>query len=148
MINLLEKFWLPISIVMVLATLTFLFLFPAIAQPLMWIVIIAGIAVAVVLAVNRHYRKYLQEHYSRGKLMRNAGLDILGILLAIGCAIWLAGIIAARVVPAATNAIESVQPGIGYLAGIVAGLISALAVGLGVGFFVRWVWGKLMARVS
>ncbi len=148
MIKTLEKYWLPISIGMVFATLASLFLWPAIAQPLIWIVIIAGIGVAVVLAVNRHYRKYLQEHHSRGKLVRNAGLDILGILLAIGSAIWLAGIVAARVVPTAANTFESIKPGMGLGGGIIAGLISALAVGLGVGFLVRWVWGKLMARVS
>ncbi len=114
----------------------------------MWIVILAGIAVAVVLAVNRHYRKYLQGHHSRGKLVRNAGLDVLEILLAIGGAIWLAGIVAARVVSAAADAIESIQPGMGYLAGIVAGLISALVIGLGVGLLVRWIWGKMMVGLN
>jgi hypothetical protein len=148
MIKTLENFWAPISIVLIFAILASLFLWPAIAQPLMWIVIIFGTSVAVILAVNRHYRKYLQGNHDRMKLVRNVSLDVLGILLAIGGAIWLAGIVAARVVPAAANAIESVQPGMGYLAGIVAGLISALAVGLGVGFLVRWVWGKLMARLS
>jgi hypothetical protein len=148
MIKIIEKYWAPISVLLIVAILASLFLWPAIAQPLMWIVILVGTAVAVVLAVNRHYRKYLQGHHDPLKLVRNAGLDILGILLAIGGAIWLAGIVAARVVPTAANAFESIKPGMGSAGGIIAGLISALIVGLGVGFFIRWIWGKLMARVS
>jgi hypothetical protein len=148
MINKFGNFWFPISIVLLLSTIALLFLFPAAAQPLMCIVIIAGTAVAVVLAVNRHYQKYRQGHRNVWKLVRNASLDALGILFAIGGAIWLAGIVAEKVVPIAANKIESIRLGMGYFAGVVAGLLSASAVGLGVGLLVRWAWGKLMARLS
>jgi hypothetical protein len=82
----------------------------------------------------------------RGK--RDQFIRKLGILLAIGGAIWLAGIVAAQVIPAASETIESMRPGTGLWGGIIAGLISALAIGLGVGFSVRWAWGKVMARLN
>jgi hypothetical protein len=142
--EIMEKSLYPVSITLIPAAILSLFLYPAAAQPLMGCAIVTGIGAAVIFTVNRHYRKYIQGHRNRGKLLRNVGLDVLGILLAVGGAIWLADRIATEVSPGAAKAVESIQPGTGSIAGIVAGLLSALSVGLGIGFSARWIWGKLM----
>jgi hypothetical protein len=93
MVPFLTKYWAHISIAIIIITLAAFFIWPAIIQLLTVIIIIAGTGVAIVLAVDRNYRKYIQDHYSRIKLVRNAGLDVIGILLTIGCSIWLAGVL-------------------------------------------------------
>jgi hypothetical protein len=143
-----EIYFPSIMMVLIFTVIISLLLWPFISQPLIWLVVIAGAGVSAVLAINRHYRKYAQEHHNRLKFVRNACLDILGILLAIGGAIWLAGIVAAQVVPAASRTFESLQPGTGNTAGIIVGLIAALGVGLGVGSLIQWIWRKLMARLE
>jgi hypothetical protein len=143
----LMKLFAPICIVLIIATIASLFLRPNAAPTLMWITILSGIAVSVILAVDRQYKRYLKEHHSRAKLVRNAGVDILGILLTIGVAIWLAGFVAALIFPAAASAGESVSPGMGNVIGILSGLVSAMAVGLGVGFLFHWIMGKLLVRL-
>lgn len=143
-----SKFYFLAFIALSLVILSVPFFWPAITQPLMWIVIIAGTAGSIVITVDRHYRKYLQGNRNFYKLLRNAGVDVFGILLTIGCAIWLAGDIVGKVVPAVANAFELLHPGIGFITGIIAGLICALIIGLVVGLVIRWVWGKLMARLN
>jgi hypothetical protein len=148
MLNFLRKYWTLIFIALIIITLSTLFIWPAIIPLLAWFITIAGTGVVIVFTVTRHYRKYLQDHHSRIKLVRNAGLDVLGILLTIGSAIWLAGVIAGIMVPVVTNAVESMLSGMGTSVGIIIGVIISLGIGFGVGLLVRWISRKLMARLN
>ncbi len=148
MIKLVHKYWIPFSVVILLATLASLLLWPAITQPMAWIIVIIGAGVAVIESINHHYLKYINLHHSRGKLVRNAAIDVLGILITIILCIWMAVTITAQLTPPLANAIEKAIPGTGFLTGVIAGLVFALGIGFVVGFFIRWIWGRVMAKLE
>ena len=130
------------------AALALPFLRPAAARPLALIVVILGILTTVIQAFIGHYRQYVNVHRNTWKLARNAAVDILGILLAVGAAILLGTTAARQVVSPACVAFESLSAGTGYVAGTIAGLAAALAAGSGAGFVIRWIWGKMMAKLD
>ncbi|MGB7538827.1 MAG: hypothetical protein WBM17_09825 [Anaerolineales bacterium] len=144
MIKSLEKYWPSISTVLLLSALVTLFLWPTIAKPIIWTVIILGIGVAVVLTVNRQYRKNLENRYGRAQMVKNIGIDAIGVILTIGCPIYLASLVASWIVPAIVQAVESSKQGWGTPVGILSGLLVGAVVGFAVGLIVRAIWTKLM----
>lgn len=137
MIKIFEKHWLLISMLFLLAVLASFILFHTIAQPLSWILIIAGIGIAVFFSVRRNFQSFQQGKFSRASAIRNILIEILGMLLSIAAAVWLTGKAASWIVPTIAYAVEAAKPGLGMPIGMLAGLLIALCVGLGVGVLMR-----------
>ena len=93
-------------------------------------IIAVGIGTAVVLSLQKHWQTYQQAEYTREKMIRNMALDLVGLLLTMGVAMyagWLAGgYFGLRV---------------GFWHGMIAGFLG----GFGAAWVVRSIWGRLVA---
>jgi hypothetical protein len=135
------RFFLPIVLLVIL--LASIFLFPAIAQPLAWMIIALGLGMAVLITVQKQIKAYREGRIKLAILIRNIALDIIALLITFLAAIWVASKAATYIYQIAQQASESVWPGSGPLVGILAGLITGLGVGLGVGIIVQWILSVL-----
>ncbi len=101
------------------------------ATPTIIIIISAGLAVAFIIP--KHWEAYQQAECTREKMTRNLILDLLGLLLTMGAAMY-AGRLA--------GGYFGIHAGfwIGLLAGFVGGFLAA--------WMVRSVWGKLVSGLA
>ena len=84
--------------------------------------------------VGKHRELYWQGKITRWVFIRNAALEILGVLLAMSLAAGLGRPLAAL----ATRGIGN------DLLRLIAGLVVGLVAGIGIGFLVRQTWGRLV----
>ncbi len=117
---------------------------PPSSRVLSTVIIVFGIGTAIIFTVHGNWRAHnpstlpLVAGQEKGKttrseFIRNTIIDLLGIALVMGLAIWL-GRIAGNYV--------------GQNWGIFVGIISGMAVGFGVAFLVQKVWGKVAEPVK
>ncbi len=96
--------------------------------------IVVSLAIAVFSILIKHRTAYLQGRLTRTAFVRNTGLDVLGILLAMALAVllglYLAGIVTRMISNDSTR--------------LIAGIAVCLLVGSGVGLFVNWTWRRLV----
>lgn len=142
MTRIINKYYPLFIILMVVVLLVSLFLWPATARILSWIVIVLGPGSAIALTIQSHvqsYRAGLIGHATR----RNIVVDVLGILFTVTLALLTAMKTSAWVGPLAGNAAEKTWPGKGMIAALLAGILAAILVGSLAGILVRWIWGSL-----
>jgi hypothetical protein len=148
MIAKLEKHLSIIFIILLLAILACYLLLPSLAQAFSWTIAVSGIVLMAIYFTRRNYISYRKGLVTRIALIRNIVFELIGIVITISVAIWLAGKVLARVLPVVYIYVLTVRPAWVPIAGMLAGLIVALCVGLGVGLVMRLIWGMLTGFVG
>ena len=130
MLKYLEKYRTLIAIILIsILLVTFLFL-PAHMQVASIVMLLISIGMAMLMIIQKHQRAFQNAEYTREKMTRNLSLDLLGLLLTMGAAMYV-GMLAGSYV--------GIRAGfwVGLLAGFVGGFVAA--------WVVRFVWGKVVA---
>ena len=133
MFKFIKKIQTLIVVIFTLTLLIIMFFLPAIAQIASIIVLSISISMAFMFTFQKHWGSYQQAECTREKMTRNLILDLLGLLLTMGAAMY-AGRLA--------GGYFGIHAGfwIGLLAGFVGGFLAA--------GMVRSVWGKLVGAVA
>ncbi len=137
MLKNLQKYAPTISILLLVALIVMLFFFPPSARLLSAIIIIFGISTAILFTVHRNWvLRQAQEPPKEGGLtdsefVRNTIIDLLGLALIMGSAVWFGRL-------AGTY--------IGLAWGNVLGIVVAVAVGFIAAFIVGKIWERSQSR--
>jgi len=133
MLEKLQKHAPTISILLLVALLTALFFYPPSSRVLSSIIIVFGIGTAIIFTVYGNWEKHKQGELTRPEFFRNTIIDLLGLALTMGAAMWL-------------GRLAGSYAGISW--DIIAGIIAGMAVGFLVAFLVQKVWGKVAEPVK
>ncbi len=128
MLKIFQKHAPTISILLLVALLIALFFFPLSSRVLSTIIIVFGIGTAIIFTVQGNWEEHKEGKTTRSEFIRNTIIDLLGITLVMGAAMWLGRLIG------------------GYAGanwGLLAGIIAGMAVGFGVAFLARKVFKKV-----
>ena len=134
MLKLIQKYAPAISILLLVALLIALFFSPLFARLLSTIIIVFGIGTAILFTIHANWvLRQAQEPYKEGGLtnaefFRNSIIDLLGLALVMGAAVWFGRLTGYYV---------------GGILGNLAWIIVAMIVGATVAFVVGKVWGKV-----
>ena len=134
MLKLIQKYAPAISILLLVALLIALFFSPLFARLLSTIIIVFGIGTAILFTIHANWvLRQAQEPHKEGDLtnaefVRNTIIDLLGLALVMGAAVWFGRLTGYYV---------------GGILGNLAGIIVAMIVGATVAFVVKKVWGKI-----
>ncbi|MBT3322326.1 MAG: hypothetical protein HN392_08590 [Anaerolineae bacterium] len=128
MLENLQKYAPTISILLLIVFLTALFFYPSSTRMLSGIVIIFGIGTAIIFTIHGNWQSHKREEITRTEFLRNTFIDLLGLMLVMGLAIFLGRLVGAYA---------------GASWGIFAGIIVGMAVGFGVAFLIQKIWGKI-----
>ncbi len=130
----LRKYATLILFFLLLTLLTLAWVFPAMGLKLGILFLLLTLVTASFAIVGKHRELYRQGKITRQEFIRNAALEILGVLLAMS----LAGGLGRPLAALATRGIGD------NLVRMIAGLLAGLLAGLGIGFLVRQTWGRLV----
>ncbi len=129
MLEILRKSWAFVSLLLIFALLASLVFWPAQARPLGLAVLVVSLGAAVLFTFQRHWQR--RQAGGGKQFARNLALDLLGLGLTIGAAMY-AGQLAGAYV--------------GLRAGLWAGLVAGFACGFLAAWGVRFAWEYLAAR--
>jgi len=129
MASFLQKYSPWISLALFAALIVSLYLYPAASAWLSVALLLLSLGTASFFTVQKHIPAYQRGEIDGSRLTRNVLLDILGLLLAIGAAMYLGGMAGTR---------------LGTSFGMWAGLIA----GIGFAFLAAWGVRKLWVKVS
>jgi len=124
----------PILFCILLTLLVLAWRFPWAGLRLGIIFLLFSLVTGSLAVIEKHRQAYRQEEITRGVFIRNAVLEITGILLAMTLAALLGR-------PLATSATQGIGNG---LLRAIAGIVVGLLAGLGIGFVVKQTWGRLV----
>ena len=130
----LRKHSTPILFFILLTLLILSWVFPAMGLRLGILFLLLTLVTASIGIVGKHRELYRQGKITRWVFIRNAALEIIGVLLAMS----LAGGLGRQVAALATRGIGD------DLLRLIAGLLVGLLAGIGIGFLVRQTWGRLV----
>ncbi|MBT3321748.1 MAG: hypothetical protein HN392_05630 [Anaerolineae bacterium] len=116
-----------ISTLLLIALLIALFFYPPSARTLSSIIIVFSVGTAIILTVHGNWQSYKREEITRTEFLRNTFIDLLGVALVMGFAIFFGRLVGAYV---------------GAIWGILAGIIAGMAIAFGVSFGFSKIWGK------
>ncbi|MGP8330231.1 MAG: hypothetical protein ACT6FF_07935 [Methanosarcinaceae archaeon] len=133
MIRTFQKYAPTISILLLFVLIVALFFSPPSARLLSTIIIVFGIGTAILFTVHNNWEKHKEGELTRPEFIRNTIIDLLGLALIMGGAVWL-------------GRLTGIYIGLAW--GNVAGIIVAMAVGFIVAFLVGKVWGKVAEPVK
>ncbi len=134
MIQILEKSWRFISILLVLVLVSALSFMPSNAGAFSIIMLVLSIGMATVFIVRRQLQAYHAGEINRAGLIRNIVVEIIGLLLTI----MLAALIVRSVA-------ETMNPSSDWMGTIIAVALSIL-IGMVIGWLVKVTWGRLAAE--
>ena len=123
----LQKHAPTISILLLLALIVALFFSPPSVRMISSIVIIFGIGTAIIFTVQNNWQEHIEGQITLTEFLRNTFIDLLGLTLVMGLAIFLGRLVGAYV---------------GAIWGILAGIIAGMAIAFGVSFGFSKIWGK------
>jgi hypothetical protein len=123
-----------ILISLLLTLLILAWLFPSAGLKLGAAFLLGSLGIASFIAIENHRKAYVLGRVTRGIFIRNAVLEILGILFAM----VLAGLLGRFVAEITTRQISH------ELTRILAGVLTGLLVGVGVGAFAKRTWGRFV----
>lgn len=127
-------FLISIPLLLLLALLASMFFWPNVAPLISIALLVISIGMTLFLTAQKHWQTYRKAEYTREKALRNLILDLLGLLLTMGTAIYVGGL---------AGGYFGVRTGLwfGLLAGFAGGFLAA--------WLVRSTWGKLViARIQ
>jgi len=127
----LRKYSTPILFFMLLLLLFLSWRFPGEGFRLGILFLLFTLVIVGAAVLEKHKKAYRQGQITRAAFIRNAVLEIIGILLAM----TLASLLGGQAAEMATRQIES------DLIRLIAGLLVGLLAGLGIGFVIRQTWG-------
>ena len=125
-----------ISILLLLGLIVALFIHPPTVRLLSSIIIVFGIGTAILFTIHANWQKHKENKLTRPEFMRNTIIDLLGLALVMGAAVWFGTSTALSI-----NSLTGFY--VGGIWGNVAGIIVAMVVGAAVAFVVGKVWGKV-----
>ncbi len=149
MLTSLQKHTPAISILLLIALLAALFFYPPSSRLLSSIIIVFGVGAAIIFTVHSNWQSYKNEEITRPQFIRNTIIDLLGLALVMGAAMFFGSTLARL-------SIELVGGYAGNAWGITStplsaslvGIIAGMAVGFGIAFLVQKVWGKVSEPVK
>ncbi len=136
MLKIFQKHAPTISILLLVALLIALFFFPPSSRVLSTIIIVFGIGTAIIFTVHRNWQPHKEGKTTRSESIRNTIIDLLGLALVMGAAMWLGRL--AGGYARASWGIASTP-----LSASLAGILAGMAVGFGVGFLVQKIFMKI-----
>ena len=128
MLTKLQKYAPAISILLLATLVIALFFSPPSARLLSTIIIVFGIGTAILFTIHKNWEKHKEGELTRPEFIRNSIIDLLGLALVMGAAVWFGRLTGFYV---------------GGIWGNVAGIIVAMVVGAAVAFVVKKVWEKV-----
>ncbi len=128
MISKSQKYAPVISTLLLLVLIIALFFSPPSARLLSTIIIVFGIGTAILFTVHANWEKHEEDELTRTEFIRDTIIDLLGLALVMGAAVWFGRLTGFYV---------------GGVLGNLAGIIIAMIVGAAVAFVVKKVWGKI-----
>ena len=128
MLKHLLKYAPAISILLLAALIVTLFFSLSSARLLSTIIIVFGIGTAILFTINNNWEKHKGNELTRPEFIRNTIIDLLGLALVMGAAVWFGRLTGFYV---------------GGVLGNLAGIIVAMIVGVAIAFVVQKVWGKV-----
>jgi predicted MFS family arabinose efflux permease len=129
MLEILRKSWAFVSLLLIFALLASLVFCPALAQPMGAAVLVVSLGVTVLFTIQNHWQR--RQAGGGKQFARNLALDLLGLGLTIGAAMY-AGQLAGAY--------------FGLRAGLWAGLLAGLAAGFLAAWVARFAWERLAAK--
>jgi len=124
-----------ISILLLIALLATLLFYPASSSAVSMVIIvfgigtaIAGIGTAIAFVIHGNWGKHKAGELSKTEFLRNTTLDLLGLVLTMGVAMWLGRLAGGYA---------------GQIWGMLAGIVAGIAVGFGAVFLVHRIWRKV-----
>ena len=123
----LQKYAPLISILLLLVLIVALFFSPPSARLLSIIIIVFGIGTAILFTIHGNWLTKRNEELTNAQFTRNSIIDLLGLALVMGTAVWLGKLTGTY---------------IGLAWGNLLGIVAAMAVGFIAAFLVGKVWGK------
>ena len=133
MLKTLQKYAPTISILLLVALIIALFFSPPTMSLLSTIIIIFGIGTAILFTIHNNWQKHKEGELTQSEFVRNTIIDLLGLALIMGSAVWLGRLTGTY---------------IGLAWGNFAGIIVAMAVGFIAAFLVGKIWGKVAEPVK
>jgi hypothetical protein len=136
MLKLLQKYALIISVALLVVLLVTLVFYPDTSQILSVALLVFGLGAAILFTIHRNWETKRDNELTNAQFARNTFLDLLGLALTMGAAIWLgrmAGGYAGQAVGITSTALSARVAGI--LAAMLAGFAGALVAGR--------VWGRI-----
>src|SRR5689334_15423753 len=124
----------PILFCILLTLLVLAWRFPQAGLRLGIIFLLFSLVTGSLAVLEKHRQAYRQGKITRGVFIRNAVLEITGILLAMTLAALLGR-------PLAALATRGIGNG---LIRVIAGMLVGLLAGMGIGFVVKQTWGRLV----
>ena len=85
----LQKHTPTISILLLVALLVALLFYPDSSRGLSMGILIFSIGTAIIFIVHRNWQEHKEDEFSRSAFFRNTALDLVGLALTMGAAIWL-----------------------------------------------------------
>jgi hypothetical protein len=146
MIEIIEKSWLYITLLL-LAILFFCLLYiPDTARIFGPGLVIFSVGMALLFAIRKHWQIYKKGQIERSGLWRNIIVEMIGILLMVGVSIWAANLVTPVVSGVVREAIEPRWAGWGAALGLIAGLLSSIAIGLSIGLILYSISKRLIIK--
>ena len=128
MLDKLQKYA-PIVSLLLLASLVVAISFSAPSASLLsTIIIVFGIGTAILFTIHKNWEKHQNSEITRPEFIRNTIIDLLGLALVMGAAVWFGRLMGF------------------YVSGVwgnLAGIVVAMIVGAAVAFVVKKLWGKV-----
>ena len=144
MLNLLQKHAPTISIFLLLALIVALFISPPSARLLSIVIIVFGIGTAILFTIHANWQKHKENELTRPEFLRNSSIDLLGLALVMGAAVWFGTSTALSINSLTGFYVGGVWGNTStWLSASLAGIIVAMVVGAAVAFVVGKVWGKV-----
>ena len=136
MLKTLQKHAPTISILLLIALLVALLFYPDSSRNLSMGILTFSIGTAIIFIIHRNWQKQKEDELSNTDFLRNTALDLVGLALTMGAAIWL-GRLAGGYAGMA----------VGSRAGQLWGMLAGISAGMMAGFIAAWSVGRVWGRV-
>lgn len=143
MLNILEKHWHLISIVLLIVLLASLCLWPEVQEPLSIAIIVLSVGALISHTVYRRLEDDRKGLIERSAMVRIIFLDILGILLVLVLAMVVGNLVSRMVGIAVFNALQTSALQQAEKMSNISSFLAALIAGAGIGWLMRFVWARL-----
>ena len=116
-----------ISILLLVALLVALLFYPDSSRALSMGILIFGVGTAIIFTIQKNLHEHKEDNLTNKNFLRNTALDLIGLALTMGAAIWLG-----RLVGGYTGM------AVGSRAGQNWGMLAGIVAGMGAGFVGAW----------
>ena len=120
-------------LLLLLALIIALFFSPPSARLLSTLIIVFGIGTAILFTVHANWQKHKEGELAHSEFLRNTIIDLLGLGLVMGAAVWLGSLTGAYV---------------GTAWGNIPGIVAAMLVGFAVAFIAGKLWEEVIAPMK